>query len=102
MDWIELLERYGVPLVVAIAFWMFIQKQNKYIQEELSKELRESFGRLEGILVKLIDQQKKMQLEQKGIEQSYRTLVEVIAKLSGNGLREKFLRMQERNTNKKY
>jgi len=102
MDWIELLERYGVPLVVAIAFWMFIQKQNKYIQEELSKELRESFGRLEGILVKLIDQQKKMQLEQKGIEQSYRTLVEVIAKLSGNGLREKFLRMQERNENKKY
>ena len=45
---------------------------------------------------------KKMQLEQKGIEQSYRTLVEVIAKLSGNGLRDKFLRMQEKNENKKY
>ena len=102
MDWLELLERYGVPLVVAVAFWMFIQKQNKYIQEELSKELRESFGRVENILVKLIDQQKKMQLEQKGIEQSYRTLVEVIAKLSGNGLKDKFLRMQERNDNKKY
>ena len=102
MDWLELLERYGVPLVVAVAFWMFIQKQNKYIQEELSKELRESFGRVENILVKLIDQQKKMQLEQKGIENSYKTLVEVIAKLSGNGLRDKFLRMQERNENKKY
>ena len=102
MDWIELLERYGVPLVVACAFWMFIQKQNKFIQDELQKELRESFSRVESIIVKLIDQQKKMQLEQKGIEQSYRTLVEVIAKLSGNGLREKFLRMQERNENKKY
>ena len=102
MDWLQILERYGVPLVVAAAFWMFIQKQNKYIQEELSKELRESFGRVESILVKLIDQQKKMQLEQKGIEQSYRTLVEVIAKLSGNGLKDKFLRMQERNENKKY
>ena len=102
MDWIELLERYGVPLVVAIAFWMFIQKQNKFIQDELQKELRESFTRVEGIIVKLIDQQKKMQLEQKGIEQSYRTLVEVIAKLSGNGLKDKFLRMQERNENKKY
>jgi len=102
MDWLELLERYGVPLVVAVAFWMFIQKQNNFIQNELQKELRESFGRVENILVKLIDQQKKMQLEQKGIEQSYRTLVEVIAKLSGNGLREKFLRMQERNDNKKY
>ena len=102
MDWLELLERYGVPLVVACAFWMFIQKQNKFIQDELQKELRESFTRVEGIIVKLIDQQKKMQLEQKGIEQSYRTLVEVIAKLSGNGLKDKFLRMQERNENKKY
>ncbi len=102
MDWLQILERYGVPLVVACAFWMFIQKQNKFIQDELQKELRESFGRVEGIIVKLIDQQKKMQLEQKGIEQSYRTLVEVIAKLSGNGLKDKFLRMQERNENKKY
>ena len=102
MDWLQILERYGVPLVVACAFWMFIQKQNKFIQDELQKELRESFGRVESIIVKLIDQQKKMQLEQKGIEQSYRTLVEVIAKLSGNGLKDKFLRMQERNENKKY
>jgi predicted metal-dependent TIM-barrel fold hydrolase len=102
VDWFELLERYGVPMVVACAFWFFIQKQNKYIQDELSKEMRESFGRVEGIIIKLIDQQKKMQLEQKGIENSYRTLVEVIAKLSGNGLRDKFLRMQERNENKKY
>ena len=102
MDWIELLERYGVPLVVAIAFWLFIQKQNKYIQEELSKEMRESFTRVELIIVKLIDQQKKMQLEQKGLENSYKTLVEVIASLSGNGLKDKFMRMQERNENKKY
>ena len=102
MDWLLILEQYGVPLVVAVAFWMFIQKQNNFIQNELQKELRESFGRVEAILVKLIDQQKKMQLEQKGIENSYKTLVEVIAKLSGNGLRDKFLRMQEKNENKKY
>ena len=102
MDWLQILEQYGVPLVVAIAFWMFIQKQNKFIQDELQKELRESFTRVEGIIVKLIDQQKKMQLEQKGIENSYKTLVEIIASLSGNGLKDKFLRMQERNENKKY
>ena len=95
MDFITLLEQYGVPLVVAVAFWFFIQKQNKFIQDELQKELRESFARVEGIIIKLIDQQKKMQLEQKGIENSYRTLVEIIATLSGNGLKDKFLRMQE-------
>ena len=43
-----------------------------------------------------------MQLEQKGIENSYKTLVTIIAELSGNGLKDKFLRMQERNENKKY
>jgi|TARA_Y100001972_G_C7537417_1_gene270574 hypothetical protein len=81
VDWLELLERYGVPLVVAAAFWWFIQKQNKYIQEELSKELRESFSRVEGIIIKLIDQQKLMQLGQKGIESSYKSLVNIITKL---------------------
>ena len=102
MDWLVILEQYGVPLVVAVAFWMFIQKQNKFIQDELQKELRESFTRVESIIVKLIDQQKKMQLEQKGLENSYKTLVTIIAELSGNGLKDKFLRMQERNENKKY
>ena len=93
MDWFELLERYGVPLAVAVAFWVFIQKQNKYIQDELSKEMRESFNRVEMIIIKLIDQQKKMQLEQKGLERIYKTLVEIIAKLSGNGLKHKFMNM---------
>ena len=101
MDWFELLERYGVPLAVAIAFWVFIQKQNKYIQDELSKEMRESFSRVEMIIIKLIDQQKLMQIEQKGLERSYKTLVEIIAHLSG-GLKDKFLRIQERNKNNKY
>ena len=102
MNWLDILEQYGIPLCVAIAFGFFIWKQNKFIQDELQKELRESFNRVESIIVKLIDQQKKMQLEQKGLENSYKTLVEVIAKLSGNGLREKFLRMQEKNENKRY
>ena len=102
MDWLIVLEQYGVPIVVAVAFWMFIQKQNKFIQDELQKELRESFTRVEGILVKLIDQQKKMQLEQKGLENSFSAIVTIVAELSGNGLREHLLRVQERNENKKY
>ena len=102
MDWLIILEQYGIPICVAIAFGFFIWKQNKFIQDELAKEMRSSFDSLTGILIKLIDQQKKMQLEQKGLENSYKTLVEIIASLSGNGLKDKFLRMQERNENKKY
>lgn len=102
MDWFQILDRYGIAVMGSIAMAFYIWKSTKFIQDELTRELRESFGRLEGILIKLIDNQKKMQLEQKGLENSYKTLVEVIAKLSGNGLRDKFLRMQEKNDNKKY
>ena len=93
MDWLQILEQYGIPVVVAVAFGFFIWKQNQFIQKELMEELDERFKRLEGILIKLIDQQKKMQIEQKGIEKSYKALVEIIAKLSGNGLKHKFLNM---------
>ena len=57
MDWVQVLEQYGIPVVVAIAFGFFIWKQNKYIQDDLSKDIHQKFNRLEGILVKLIDQQ---------------------------------------------
>ena len=97
-----ILEKYGIATVGAVGMAFYIWKSTKFIQDELTKELRESFGRVEGIIIKLIDQQKKMQLEQKGLENSYRTLVEIIASLSGNGLKDKFLRMQEKNENKKY
>ena len=102
MDWLAILEKYGIATVVAGAMFFMVKRQNAYIQDELSKEMRSSFDTLTGILIKLIDQQKKMQLEQKGLENSYKTLVEIIASLSGNGLKDRFLRMQEKNENKKY
>ena len=98
MDILQILEQYGIPICVAIAFGFFIWKQNQFIQKELMEELDERFKRLEGILIKLIDQQKKMQIEQKGIEKSYKGLVDIISKLmhkNGNGFKtklEKFLK----------
>ena len=96
MDLFQILESFGVPIAVAISFGFFIWKQNKFIQDELQKELRESFDRVEGIIIKLIDQQKRMQIEQKGLERSYKALVEIIARLSGNGLKNQILRIQEK------
>ena len=81
MDFLIILEQYGVPIAVAIAFGFFIWKQNKYIQDDLSKDIHQKFNRLEGILVKLIDQQKIIQLGQKGLEKSYKSLVDIITKL---------------------
>lgn len=65
MDWLVILEQYGIPICVAVAFGFFIWKQNKFIQDELMEELEEDFKRIEMIIIKLIDQQKKMQIEQK-------------------------------------
>ena len=60
----------------------------------MQKELRESFERLEGIVIKLIDAQKGMQLNQSEIKAKISAIIEIMASLSGNGLKDKFLRMQ--------
>ena len=81
MDFIAILDQYGFPIVAAIGLAYFIWKQNKFIQDTLMEELEESFKRLEGIIIQLINQQKKIQIEQKGIEKSYKALVDIITKL---------------------
>jgi hypothetical protein len=95
MDIIMILEEFGLPVAVAMAFGFFIWKQNRFIQSTLMQELDQDFKRLEGIIIKLIDQQKIMQIEQKGLNRQYKALVEIIATLSGNGLKHKFLRKME-------
>ena len=81
MDPLQIVEKFGIPAAVAVAFGYFIWKQNKYIQDDLSKDLHQKFNRLEGIIIKLIDQQKKMQIEQRGIVKSYKTLIDIITRL---------------------
>ena len=81
MNPVELLEQYGIPVCVAIAFGYFIWKQNNFIQKELMEELDQDFKRLEMIIIKLIDQQKKIQIELRGIIKSYQSLVDIVTKL---------------------
>ena len=92
MDFLVILEQYGIPIAVAIAFGFFIWKQNQFIQYTLMEELEESFTRLEQITVKLIDAQKNSLMEQKEIKASYHAIVEILSSLSGNGLKEKFVK----------
>ena len=92
MDFLSILDQYGIPIAVAIAFGYFIWKQNTFIQNTLMEELEESFKRIEGIIIKLIDQAKLTQLEQKEIKASFHAIVEILSSLSGNGLKDKFYR----------
>ena len=106
MDPVSILQEFGVPVAFCLGLAWFIYKQNKYIQDDLTKDLHHKFNLLEkiinedlrNIIIALINQQKKMQIEQKGIEKSYKGLVDIISKLmhkNGNGFKtklEKFLK----------
>jgi len=97
MDILAVMEQFGVPVAMTIAFGFFIWRQNRFIQETLMSELDQDFKRLEGIIVKLIDQQKKVQMEQQRLNGVFRAMVEIIARLSGNGLKDKFMRMLDKD-----
>ncbi len=97
MDFVSILQEFGLPVLGVIALGWYVNRQNQFIQNELQTELRESFTRLEGIIIKLIDAQKVNQLEQREIKASYRAIVEILASMSGNGLKEKFMRKQNKD-----
>tara|TARA_Y100001973_G_C5199076_1_gene336344 strand:- start:1740 stop:2018 length:279 start_codon:yes stop_codon:yes gene_type:complete len=83
---IEILEKFGVPISMSIAFGFFIWKQNKWIQDDLKKDMEEQAKRLENIVIGLINAQKKLQVdfgkELARLEGSYRSLQSIIQKLT--------------------
>ena len=93
----DLLERFGLPVMMVVALGWYVKAQNAWIQNELQTELRESFTRLESILIKLIDAQKGMQLNQSEIKAKISAIIEIMASLSGNGLKEKFMKNKRRD-----
>ena len=78
---VEIIERVGVPVAMCIAFGYFIWKQNQFIQSELQKEMRESFSRLENIVISLINAIKKHAMDIKELKASYAAVVNIVQKL---------------------
>ena len=89
----EILEKFGVPITMCIAFGYFIWKQNKWIQDDFKNDMEEQAKRLENIVIGLINAQKKLQTdfgkELSRLEGSYSSLSKIIQRLSGNGLKKK-------------
>ena len=96
MDPITLLKEFGLPVAGVFALGWYVKAQNAWIQNELQTELRESFGRLESILIKLIDAQNGMQINQAEIKARITSIIEIMASLSGNGLKERFMKNKRR------
>ena len=83
-------EKFGLIAIACGAAFYMVNKQQVWIQEEALKEIRESFSRLEGIVIGLINAQKKHTVDLRGLNKSFEAITTIIQKLSGNGLKDKF------------
>ena len=86
---LNIIDQYGLPIAITIAFGYFIWKQQTWIQKELVDDLEQQFRRLEGIIVKLIDQQKVTQLDLKQVKGYIEGIEDIMQRLTGNKLRFK-------------
>ena len=93
MDILQILEQFGIPVAMTVAFGFYIWKQNQFIQKTLMQELDQDFKRLEGIIIKLIDQQKKVQMKVEKFQGIYEALIEVYARKDDNT--DKIMRIME-------
>ena len=100
MDLINIIETLGIPVAVAFVLGYGCLYLMKFITGKLIQRLDEQFGRLEAIVVKLIDSNNTreketakatMQQASQHVELIGRfdTLISVFQKLSGNGLKKK-------------
>tara|TARA_R100001530_G_scaffold32640_1_gene25650 strand:+ start:36 stop:299 length:264 start_codon:yes stop_codon:yes gene_type:complete len=78
---LTIIDQYGLPIAITIAFGYFIWKQQTWIQKELVDDLENQFRRLEGIIVKLIDQQKITQLDIKQVKGYIEGIEDILSRL---------------------
>ena len=78
---LTIIDQYGLPIAITIAFGYFIWKQQTWIQKELVDDLENQFRRLEGIIIKLIDQQKITQMDLKQVKGSIEGIEDILSRL---------------------
>ena len=78
---LNIIDQYGLPIAITIAFGYFIWKQQTWIQKELVDDLENQFRRLEGILIKLIDQQKITQMDLKQVKGYIEGIEDILSRL---------------------
>jgi len=86
---LALLDQYGLPVSMVVAFGWYIWKQNQWIQKELETDMEASFVRLENIQIELINQQKLTQMELAEIKGYIAGIESILQRLTGNGLKTK-------------
>ena len=78
MDWIQIVQDLGIPVTLAGAMFWGCVYLIKYITKTHSETFITRIDELRGILIKLIDQQKLMQMNLVSLESNIKTLVEFL------------------------
>ena len=100
MDVINIIETLGIPVAVAFVLGYGCLYLMKFITGKLIQRIDEQYGRLEAIVIKLIDSNNKEKQEatKLGMQQTaqfsellgrFDTFITVVQKLTGNGLKGK-------------
>ena len=97
-QWIVVAERFGLPVIMLLGMsWGGVQLF-KWLANDLMKQIAENHSRIEGIVIKLIDSNRKQteatmksaeksNQQQEAIRNEIASLVDVMVKMSGNGLK---------------
>ena len=99
-QWISVAERFGLPFIMLLGMsWGGVQLF-KWLANDLMRQLQENASRIEAIVIKLIDNSKQERSDSKELmnlfiedskarDKQMTTLIEVMVKLTGNGLGKK-------------
>ena len=89
--WIGIAERFGLPVVMLLGMSYGMIQLFKWLANDLMKQIAENHSRIEGIIIKLIDNSKQER------EQNRQNMNEILSRmdqtisimstLSGNGLK---------------
>ena len=90
-QWITIAERFGLPLVLLMGAVYGIVKLFNWMANDMMQQIKKNEERIENIVIKLIDNSKK---ERENNRQNFENilnrmdaLVDILVKLSGNGLK---------------
>ena len=90
--WMVVAEKFGLPLVLLIGCVYGIVKLFNWMANDMMSQIKKNEERIESIVIKLIDNSKKERENNRqnmeGILNRMDALVDILVKLSGNGLKK--------------
>ena len=78
---LTLIDQYGLPIAMLVGFGWYIIQRTKFLEETLTREMNEDFGRLEAIIVAVISQIKLAQLKVEEVKGYIEGINDILAKI---------------------